>query len=752
MTLPALCICAIIGVLPLLFLPELPPLWCVAASAVIALFLLRWKTSRSGAVMCLCFCWGIYHAHMAVQPANEWTSGNQRVQVVINSTDGENRHEVTILKRDGRQVMAGPVATLYGNPGSVEICSGQRWDMVVALRPVHGQLNDGGFDNQRYALSQRRVLTGRIINATLSDGHCGYRGQYIAAVKRSIMDLPWRDVILALGFGERLNVSDEIKTLMRDTGTAHLMAISGLHIALAGSIGWGIARMVQWLMPVARIGYRLPLLVSLAGAAIYTWLAGSNPPALRTLVSLAIWGAIRLSNRQWNAWQVWGCCVGGMLLIDPLSVLSESLWLSALAVAALIFWYQWVPFKPRTSIRTLRVLYGMLHLQLGVTLLLMPLQLFLFHGISITSLVANLFAVPAVTFISVPLIFAGMVTNFMPFNLVVQGIWWLADRSLASVFYVLKALPAGWVDIDSRFQWLSLLPWGAVIVWRLRLWLAIPGVLLAVIGICLFPLIRKTDEQRWAVHMLDIGHGLAIVIERNRKAMLYDTGNAWPGGDSAKQTIIPWLRWHGLVPEGIILSHEHLDHRGGMASLLNVWPHLEVRSSLGWEKHLPCERGQHWVWQGLTFTAHWPLSGNALTGNNRSCVVTVADGKHTILLTGDIEAAAELAMLKHHWQQLHADVIQVPHHGSTTSSSVELLRRVNAQVAIASVARFNPWHLPSRKVIRRYIDRDYIWHDTAHSGQITLLFTSNGRQLLRYREHILPRWYHQWFGVPADSR
>lgn len=62
--------------------------------------------------------------------------------------------------------------------------------------------------------------------------------------------------------------------------------------------------------------------------------------------------------------------------------------------------------------------------------------------------------------------------------------------------------------------------------------------------------------------MLDVGQGLAMVIERHGKAILYDTGLAWPGGDSAQQLIIPWLRWHHLKPEGAILSHEHLDHAG----------------------------------------------------------------------------------------------------------------------------------------------------------------------------------------------
>ncbi len=101
------------------------------------------------------------------------------------------------------------------------------------------------------------------------------------------------------------------------------------------------------------------------------------------------------------------------------------------------------------------------------------------------------------------------------------------------------------------------------------------------------------------------------------------------------------LRWHNLTPEGVILSHEHLDHRGGLRSLQQVWPSMWIRSPLGWQGHLPCFRGEQWQWQGLTFQAHWPLRESADRGNNRSCVVKVDDGVHSILLTGDIEAGAE---------------------------------------------------------------------------------------------------------------
>lgn len=136
-----------------------------------------------------------------------------------------------------------------------------------------------------------------------------------------------------------------------------------------------------------------------------------QPPALRTMVALATWGMLKLSGRQWSGWDVWICCLAAILLMDPVAILSQSLWLSAAAVAALIFWYQWFPCPEWQLPPVLRAVVSLIHLQLGITLLLMPVQIVIFHGISLTSFIANLLAIPLVTFITVPLILAAMVVH-----------------------------------------------------------------------------------------------------------------------------------------------------------------------------------------------------------------------------------------------------------------------------------------------------------------------------------------------------
>ncbi|MDI3359678.1 ComEC family protein [Lelliottia sp. V89_10] len=753
MGVPAISACLIMAIIPLLWLPSLPGMPVIWVCIVVGILLAAQRLIylRYTGLWLLFFAWGVLAAQEAVWPMQHLTDGPQQAEVVITATDGATTHQGQIVRLNGKPWRSTTGVMLYGNYLPQPACAGQRWAMTLRLRAVHGELNDGGYDSQRSALTSHQPLTGRFTHAEVLEANCSLRARYLTSLSAELKPYQWGTVILGLGMGERLAVTQEVKKLMRETGTLHLMAISGLHIALAASLVWLIVRGLQFLLPCQWIDWRTPLMAGVCFAAFYAWLTGMQPPALRTVVSIAVLAALRLSGRQWSPWQVWLCCVAAILFIDPLAVLSQSLALSAFAVAALIFWYQWLPFPQWPVPRWIKPLLALLHLQLGMLFLLLPLQVSIFHGMSVSSLVANLFAVPLVTFITVPLILAGMLLHLSGLGLLEAKIWFLADKSLDLLFRLLKALPDGWIDIDERWLAAASLPWLAIMVWRVRAWKSAPAVCIAGSVLLTFPLWRTHKTEGWTVHMLDIGQGLAMVVERQGKAILYDTGLAWPGGDSGQQQIIPWLRWHHLTPEGVIISHEHMDHIGGLNSLHNAWPAMWIRSPLGWAGHQTCFRGERWQWQGLTFTVHWPPKEYQAQGNNHSCVVKIDDGEHSVLLTGDIEATAEQLMLSHRWQWLRSTLIQVPHHGSNTSSSLPLVQRVEGKVALASAARYNAWHFPSVKVVRRYKKEGYSWFDTPQSGQISVSFSPRGWQILRLRDQILPRWYHQWFGAPVDN-
>ena len=740
------------GTLPLTVLPSLPDYRYDIAALSLGLLLIicRRPLALFAGLMLLASLWPLHNARTVQQQIMQLTQQPLNIRVQIeNIQAGGERVRVRLIRADEWLRFPSLYAVLPLPKSPHDLCQGQRWQMTLRLRPLHAQLNEGGFDRQRFMLANHTPLTGKILAAELQQNRCSMRHQVMSAAQHNYQQHPWQSVISALTFGDRTQVNQDIMQLLRETGTAHLMAISGMHIGLAAGFGWYLTRMMQYFFPLRWINWRLPLYSSVLMAILYCWLSGANPPALRATLSVLIWITLRIKNINCSNWQVWLCCLAVILLVDPLSILSDSLWMSVIAVGGLLLWYHSFALPVRFRRQKRWLILRLLHLQMGILLLLMPLQIFIFHGISLSALVANIWAVPLVSLITVPLILCSLILNAVP--LVNTFLWLLTDYSLALVFWFLQRLPHGWMAVGSREASSAFLCWLLLLCWRFGWWRSSPITVL-VCALLLSQWRNLGPQAAWRVDMLDVGHGLAVVISRHGKAVLYDTGNRWSGGDMARSHIIPWLEWQGLHLTDVIISHEHLDHIGGLASIQRQYPQVRVRSAALQKTDLPCYQGVRWHWQKLTFTALWPPAGVTGSGNNQSCVISVTDGRWRVLLTGDIEKNTEYRLLTEQRAALTADLLQVPHHGSSSSSVPPFLRAVQPAVAVASVARYSAWRLPAGKVIARYNKNDIAWRDTALSGQISAQFFSDNWKVLAFREQIMPRWYHQWFGVFRDSR
>lgn len=736
---------AILAALPLLFLHQLPPAAGIAAIAFAGL-VLWWTTLfwlRIAGIALLMFAWMLGAGRADITATEAASSAPATYSVRIDEVRQERQQiKVQLLRREGRYLFPPRFAWLSLGESQQDYCPGQRWSMKLNLRPVHAKLNEGEFDAQRFALANHMALRGRIQQQQPESLTCSWRWQLIRRDMPVINALEQSAVIQALAFGERAEMDDALRQLLRETGTAHLMAISGMHIALAASSGWLIARAVQLFLPTRLIGYLFPLLMNWLAAALYTWLSGSYAPAQRTLFALTLWVIFRLTGVQPGGWQVWSLCVGGLLLLDPLNVLSESFWLSALAVAILLTWYHWFPLPERCRHGWHWLPVQLLHLQLGMTLLMAPLQVMLFEGISFSALAANMLAIPAITFISVPLILLAILT---PVGALCSALWHLADASLVWLLTALKALPDGWWAFHDAGT-LALLLWGGLIAWRCALFYAAPiGCAALVLALIVWRWPR--EEPGWHIDMLDVGQGLSVVIRQGKEAMLYDTGPRWESGDAGTRHVIPWLSRKHLQLQTVVLSHRHLDHSGGLNAIKTRWPGVPIRSATLDDDHLPCVRGTRWRWGALNVEALWPLKRSKVSNNNDSCVLSIDDGVTRLLLMGDLEASAERQLVALEKNRLKADIIQVPHHGSRTSSTPLLLRNVDGHIAIASMARYNAWRMPVKSVLENYRRAGFAWYDTAQSGQITITVAGHKIAVSGLREQILPRWYHQWFGV-----
>ncbi|QIQ21821.1 DNA internalization-related competence protein ComEC/Rec2 [Zophobihabitans entericus] len=672
------------------------------------------------------------------------TTANIDVQ---DATSKENRFVLfNIDSIDNQELSASVPIVLQWSEQFPAIFAGQKWQLLVQTRASHSRLNEGSFDSQRWSVANRTVLQGRVKSYQLLELEYSLRQTIISSALDSIGQSSRADILIALAFGERERLTEEHKQILMQTGIMHLMAISGMHIMLVALVIWHLVRAAQYILPKQFISLKYPIFISWAGALFYTWLSGMNPPAIRAMIAMSCWLLVYSRQIYLSSWQIYLWVVTLLLLFDPLMALSDSFWLSCYAVASLIFLFQWLPL-PKVVKRKKRGYFArLLHLQFGLLILLLPVQFWIFQGMSYGSLIANLVAIPIVSLITFPAILIALILHIFNLSLLESYFWFIANESLEWVLYFIQVVDGSWYYFSKHMYLLSLIGWLGLIIWRTEFWRSFYITIMSGLLLIFLPFWQK-EQGVWQLHVLDVGHGLVIVMQQEQDVVLYDTGQLWESGSMAEKVILPFLRWNDFRLIGIIVSHDDSDHRGGLEILQRYYPQswLLMSSATSPENH--CIKGKSWKWISLNFEVLWPLSAVEQARNADSCVVRVFDGKHSVLLTGDLEKAQEYRLVEQYKYGLSSTILQIPHHGSNTSSSYAFLNHVMPEIAVNSIPRYNPWHLPSDKVIARYSDKQIPVFSTASAGQISILFTHENWHVNTYRQQIKPRWYHDWFGA-----
>jgi competence protein ComEC len=258
--------------------------------------------------------------------------------------------------------------------------------------------------------------------------------------------------------------------------------------------------------------------------------------------------------------------------------------------------------------------------------------------------------------------------------------------------------------------------------------------------------------EAW-VTTLDVGQGLAVLVRTSHHALLYDAGPAFGrDSDSGERIVAPALRALGVPRlDALVLTHNDTDHTGGALSVLDNFEVDEVLHSLP-ERHpllalavapRRCLRGASWQWDGVRFEVLHPVAGRAaLRRNDESCVLRVEAGGRAMLLTGDIGRGAELELT--HFGNLRAEALLVPHHGSRSSSSAELLAAVAPRVAVAANGYRNRFGHPGAEVLARYAAAGARFLRTDHDGAITVKLAPGAIDAERERAQRARYWH-----VPA---
>ncbi|MFZ7274373.1 DNA internalization-related competence protein ComEC/Rec2 [Avibacterium avium] len=664
------------------------------------------------------------------------------------------------------------------NKAAEQIKAGQIWQAELLLKPLSSRLNQGGFDRQKWYFSQGITAYGRVKSAVQISQDLAWRDRLLQASFQQTQGLPMQGLLLALGFGERAWLNTEHWQIYQKTNTAHLIAISGLHIGLAMLLGFAIARAVQFFLPTHRIGAILPLLCGAFIALIYAQLAGFSIPTLRALLALGLLCLIRVLRCYYTAWQYFQCVVALLILWDPLMLLSVSFWLSAGAVASLILWYQLVPLdliqwqiypiKNQWVKRILRWIFSLFHLQLGLLCLFTPIQLYFFHGMSLSGMMTNLLAVPVFSLCLVPMVLFAVLSQGA-FNSW-QGANYLAEKITA----LLSQWQGNWIDLsENQSQWIVilLLILGLGYVFYLQklpekvaknpilagkkkislnaeklpspLFLQkMKPIFAGLLGIMLMNLAwQEINAPKWRLETLDVGQGLATLLVKNQRGILYDTGAAWRGGSMAALEILPYLQRQGIVLDKLILSHDDNDHSGGASAILQAFPQAELitpsEKNHAKNHRTFCLQGQQWQWQGLHITALSPQKICKRAENPDSCVLLIDDGNRKVLLTGDADSQTERQFADLAGK---IEILQVGHHGSKTSSGEYLLKTTQPKIALISSSRGNAWHFPHSVVLERLKTQQSAVYNTADFGQISLLFFSEQIKIYTARSEFSP-WY-----------
>lgn len=715
------------GLLVLRFLPALPPHW------LWLLLLLGGLTSLAlrrmpPALFLLGLCWACLSAQWALDDRLSaeldgrtlWLEG--RVVGLPDVRGGVMRFQLEGAHSRRAELPQRLYLTWRSAPS---LHAGERWRLAVRLRRPRGLVNPHAFDYEAWLLAKRIGATGTVKAGELLNtarGANGWRDRLRQRLNEASA-FGRQGNIAALVLGDASGVSAADWRLLQDTGTLHLMVISGQHLGLLAGALYGLvaclARLGLWPYRVSWLPWACAL--ALGGALGYGWLAGFGVPVRRACLMVGMVLLWRLRFRHLGIWLPFLMALDGVLLLDPLASLQPGFWLSFSAVAVLI-----LTFGGRLG--NWSWASALWRAQWATALGLLPLLLALGLPVSTSAPLVNLVAVPWVSFGVLPLALLG--TLLLPVPAIGEGMLWLAGVQLEGLFRLLEMIAGHWPAWSlPGVPFLSLLSamLGVLLI------LLPAGLPLRALGLALFlPLIFPSSERietgRAEVWLLDVGQGLAVLLRTRDHAMLYDAAPRFGNSDLGERVVLPVL--HGLGVRDLdlmLLSHADGDHAGGAGAVLHAFAPKEVlageASALpSFLAARPC-RTRQWHWDGVRFsTWYWPQAGN---GNQASCVLLVEAAGERLLLTGDIDSRAEKALIESRFAP-QVDWLLAPHHGSRSSSSVALLQALTPQTVLISSGWGNAFGHPHPVVLARYRRLPAQVYDTARLGAVRLRLGEHG--------------------------
>lgn len=643
-----------------------------------------------------------------------------------------------------------------------EIAVGERWQMVVRLRPPRGLSNPGAFDFEQWLYRRGVGATGYVRSSALNQRlpakgrHCHLgrlRAHLAERIEQTIPGHRAAPYVVGIAVGATHGLREEDCELLRRTGTTHLMAISGLNIAMVAVPFLLLGRLLVRLRPV--LGTRFPAAAGLAPALLaavaYSALAGFEVSTVRALVMLVVASLYVISARTGTVSDALAVAAVAILVIDPFAVLAPGLWLSFAGVGCLLLaaaGRHAMPLAPdgatgrRPRFAVARHIVNFTRMQAVLGLGLVPLTIAWFAQVSVIATFTNLVAIPLFSFLIMPLTLSG--TALLPLR---------AGAFLLQLAADLLGLLL--VALEHAGNWPFAL-WRPPPVTAGGLTLATLAVLL----LCwprplpmrwagcfgLLPILVGTGEAlhpgEWRVVVFDVGQGLAVLVQTARHALLYDAGPQFRGEDAATSAVLPALRALGVRGlDVLVVSHDDADHKGGAQSVLKAFPTATLVAGrpmdLAAVKYHRCSTGASWAWDGVTFSLTGPDATRRVpsSDNDASCILQVRSASGGLLLPGDISRERESELVGLGLIE-PAEVVVAPHHGSRSSSGPAFVETVRPKFVIASAGYRNRWNFPAADVLSRWQRTGACTIVTADAGAVIVGFPARGPPRLLRRQRI----------------
>ncbi len=676
---------------------------------------------------------------------------------------------------------SGTVARREGLPGRLHLSwyvpapvlqPGERWQLLVRLKPPHGFANPGGFDFEGWLYQRGIGASGYVrrsaLNRRLESGGftCpvgALRSALAARIETALAGRRGSGYVLGMTVGVTRGLAPEDWDLMRQTGTTHLLAISGFNIAM-------VAAPFVLLVPLA--GRLWPRLAGRPGAGpvlatgvamVYSALAGFGVSVVRALVMLGVVAALSWCRRRAGGFDVLAAAALVIVWIDPPAVLAAGFWLSFAGVAWLLV--AATTSRPGASVpapgfawRGLVAGMTLLRVQLVLGLGLAPLTLAYFQQLALVAPLANLLAVPVFSFVAMPLALAGAAL-VLPLPALGVPLLRLAAAAVARLMDLLAGLASlaggAWQPPPASALALALCALAALIMaW----WRPLPLRLLACI--CLLPVLagsgsaQRIPAGEFRVTVLDVGQGLAVLVQTASHALVYDTGPAFRLRDAGESVVVPVLQAARLRRlDALMISHDDMDHAGGAAAVLRAYPEARLIGETNTRPEriqpLPCVADESWTWDQVHFRVLSPPVDSALTGNDGSCVLRIDVPGASVLLPGDISRRQEDVLAGRGLLE-SADLVLAAHHGSKSSSGQAFVDVTRPQVVVFSTGYRNRWGFPAASVRERWLAAGACVVDTAEEGALVFAGSRHGLHLIHAeRRDAAHLWTHAPPAAPA---